>query len=739
MEIRGPLKVHGRVEGDDPVASTEFTTKNYVDVKFSNFYNDLGSGSSLTVRDEDGTPTVTSVSTIRFTNGSVTDNGGGDVSVAITGGAANPGFYGIFVRESDGNPPTFKNDTLTFNSDSFYLTSNSVGKPIVNLRGVTGGSGVADHGALTGLADDDHPQYSLADGTRAFTGTVSGIAPTADAHLATKAYVDDRAGQFYGVNFRETDGTPPGFRNDTIYFDSSSFYLHPNSVGKPVLSFRGSAGGGVSDHGALTGLSDDDHPQYSLADGTRAFTGVVSGVTPTTSANLATKGYVDATVGPGFYGVNFRETDGNPPGFRNDTIYFNSSDFYLTSDSIGKPIVNLRGGAGGSGVTDHGALTGLTDDDHSQYLLASDATNRATFAANWTDLTDGGETSLHSHAGGSGSNFYAKMASGAEFGDTIVFADTDFNKSGHTLTVDETGLDHSQLANLTVGDPHTQYVLKTDANPGFYGVVFKESDGSYTERDDELVFTSSDFNVSTVSGKPTVTIVDSGIDHGSIGGLSDDDHPQYLLRTQAAPGFYGVHFRETDGNPPGFRNDTIYFNSNDFYLSSDSVGKPVLNFRGSSGGSGTALTVKDIDGTPTVSNVNTIQFTNGSVTNQGGGVAEVTLTAGGGISTLTVGANSYGSQTTLGFNAAEFYLSPGGGAAQHVVNLVNAPKRYTHTQSVGAQEWTVNHNLSTSDVVFTIYDTRNKAIGMDEADISLNTASFYFTTARAGRVVMIGW
>lgn len=30
---------------------------------------------------------------------------------------------------------------------------------------------------------------------------------------------------------------------------------------------------GVSDHGALTGLSDDDHTQYTLADGTRAFTG----------------------------------------------------------------------------------------------------------------------------------------------------------------------------------------------------------------------------------------------------------------------------------------------------------------------------------------------------------------------------------------------------------------------------------------------------------------------------------
>ena len=56
----------------------------------------------------------------------------------------------------------------------------------------------------------------------------------------------------------------------------------------------------------------------------------------------------------------------------------------------------------GGGVTDHGALTGLDpDDDHTQYLLASDATNRSTFATNWIDLTDAGETTLHSHAGSS--------------------------------------------------------------------------------------------------------------------------------------------------------------------------------------------------------------------------------------------------------------------------------------------------------------------------------------------------
>lgn len=49
---------------------------------------------------------------------------------------------------------------------------------------------VADHGGLIGLTDDDHTQYSLVDGTRAFTGPVGGVAPVSDADLVTKEYVD---------------------------------------------------------------------------------------------------------------------------------------------------------------------------------------------------------------------------------------------------------------------------------------------------------------------------------------------------------------------------------------------------------------------------------------------------------------------------------------------------------------------------------------------------------------------
>ncbi len=89
---------------------------------------------------------------------------------------------------------------------------------------------VTDHGALTGLADDDHIAYfnvarhTLVVHTDLGLLPLSGgeltdfltlhLAPTADLHASTKKYVDDHVG------------------------------------------------GGVTDHGALTGLGGDDHNQY---------------------------------------------------------------------------------------------------------------------------------------------------------------------------------------------------------------------------------------------------------------------------------------------------------------------------------------------------------------------------------------------------------------------------------------------------------------------------------------------
>lgn len=60
----------------------------------------------------------------------------------------------------------------------------------LTTKGYMTSSGVINHDHLYGLGDDDHLQYILTDGSRAFTSTVAGIDPVDDADLVTKLYME---------------------------------------------------------------------------------------------------------------------------------------------------------------------------------------------------------------------------------------------------------------------------------------------------------------------------------------------------------------------------------------------------------------------------------------------------------------------------------------------------------------------------------------------------------------------
>ena len=86
------------------------------------------------------------------------------------------------------------------NGSSYIVRSiqEGTGITVSNGDGVSGNPSISinsseiDHGDLSGRNDDDHTIYSLADGTRSFTGVVGGIEPTDTSHLATKGYVDSQ-------------------------------------------------------------------------------------------------------------------------------------------------------------------------------------------------------------------------------------------------------------------------------------------------------------------------------------------------------------------------------------------------------------------------------------------------------------------------------------------------------------------------------------------------------------------
>lgn len=80
--------------------------------------------------------------------------------------------YRFVVKDSDGN-------TLPYGGD--------------NITAISGNGSAILHSTLAGLDSDDHEQYSLADGTRDYTGPVKGVAGTDSAHLVTKAQMESGA------------------------------------------------------------------------------------------------------------------------------------------------------------------------------------------------------------------------------------------------------------------------------------------------------------------------------------------------------------------------------------------------------------------------------------------------------------------------------------------------------------------------------------------------------------------
>jgi hypothetical protein len=197
--------------------------------------------------------------------------------------------------------------------------------------GLSGGAGgVTAHGALTGLNADDHPQYSLANGTRwTANQTANRVAiSTASGHLSTSSttttqlgYLSDvtsliqaqlnnktdsghthsigsinnlqtnldsrvlnsrvvatasgltgggnlSADRTIGLNIQALQSKAiPSILDEVLIYDPVSL-SHRKTTVSGITNYSG-GGGGVTAHSALTGLNADDHPQYSLANGTR--------------------------------------------------------------------------------------------------------------------------------------------------------------------------------------------------------------------------------------------------------------------------------------------------------------------------------------------------------------------------------------------------------------------------------------------------------------------------------------
>ncbi len=254
------------------------------------------------------------------------------------------------------------------------------------------------------------------------------------------------------------------------------------------------------DHGGLAGKDDDDHLHYSLSNGTRAFTGTVSGITPTIDANLTTKGYVDSFI----QGLDWQESVLSRANYADATAEIGFR--YLATDSNGGWTINniyeYNGSSWDETVSNEGFAVYVEDEDvqytyngSSWVTFGSTTSHNSTSglqggtsneyyhltSAQHTDLTDSGDSTLHYHSADRNRSNHtgSQLASTISDFETAVLAisNTSVNRattSAASYTIDATSeiefllcsLGSSQSITLPGADEQDQIKIAKTASGG---------------------------------------------------------------------------------------------------------------------------------------------------------------------------------------------------------------------------------------------------------------------------------
>lgn len=256
-----------------------------------------------------------------------------------------------------------------------------------------------------------------------------------------------------------------------------------------------------TNHGALNGLDEDDHTQYSLVDGTRAFTGTIGGITPTTTEHLTTKGYVDGLV----QGLDWQESVIDITSFGSATA--SGTNRYIASETSGGWTIHHVYGWNGDTWTDttpnEGFASWVEDEDtlytyngslwvkfgstvtHENLNGVDTGTYRHLSAAQVTDLTDGGDCGIHTH-------------------DDIYYTETEINTWRADTTQTEMGHVHGVTSDIQtqLDDRYTKAEVNTIS-----GTLQDNIDAISTHTDEIEYFTTTSGNITdkyvTLAHTPT--------------------------------------------------------------------------------------------------------------------------------------------------------------------------------------------------------------------------------------------
>ncbi|MFA6449308.1 MAG: hypothetical protein WCX65_07575 [bacterium] len=374
------------------------------------------------------------------------------------------------------------------------ITPDDPGNQII----IAANLGSVDHGGLTGLGDDDHPQY-VKDSGDTLTGPINSqaVIPT-----TTNTYgLGDATHIWSSLNI-----AAGGYSDGSV----TSADLQDGAALAEIANNDGTGSGLDAD------LLDGQQGTYYLNTGT-PLSGDVTGAY--NSTNIATSAIgsaeiLDNSVATGDVAFEFVGSLGGVKNKGGDIALVAGSGVTITPDDA----LNKITIAANAGTIDHGGLTGLVDDDHPQYvkdsgdtmagtLTSSVATGTAPIVVDSTtvatrlnaDLLDGQHGTYYlnvgtSHGGdvsgtynniqiGAGVVGSAEVSDGSLTAsdlavDVISSINSISNDGGNfdiiagsniTLTptatssiiisaaVSGSAVDHNTLANLTIGDAHPQY------------------------------------------------------------------------------------------------------------------------------------------------------------------------------------------------------------------------------------------------------------------------------------------
>ncbi|TDI97032.1 MAG: hypothetical protein E2O29_02000 [Deltaproteobacteria bacterium] len=139
-----------------------------------------GSTQFVTVREEDGSPVVSNVSVIRVTNGKLTDQSGGQVSLDLTG---TP----LTVKETDGAPNV--SNVTTINVTNGKLTDDGGGVVTIDVSGASAFNDLSDV-TLTSVTTDDFLRFNgsvwINDARQTAVNKITDVAGATNEQILTK-------------------------------------------------------------------------------------------------------------------------------------------------------------------------------------------------------------------------------------------------------------------------------------------------------------------------------------------------------------------------------------------------------------------------------------------------------------------------------------------------------------------------------------------------------------------------